>query len=123
MTHAATGNRTTLKTHEHKNLPASTQYKSEFDYPDEARKEAHLIINNSRNNIKEIKLSTTKGYYLEVGTFIQIKERGEPSINGYHNIIGKELKVTGTSILCQFTLDKPKPVLSDYLIIGNSIYH
>jgi len=120
---AKTGNRTSLKTHEHKSVKSSTQYKAEFDYPDEARKDAHLIISNSRNNNKEIKITVTKGHYLEVGTFINIKERAEPSINGYHNIIGKELKISGNSITCHFTLDKPKPILSDYLSIGTSIYH
>ena len=117
------GSETYLRTHDYRTAISATRYSKDVDYPDEARNEAHLIINNSRNNDIELNITVNKGFYLPVGSLIQIKQRSAPIIDGYHNIVGKKINISNNSIKCQLSLNKPKPVLSDYLEPISNLYH
>jgi hypothetical protein len=114
---------TSLETNDFKNGTVAAKYDREFDYPDAARQEAFLIISKSASESKEVTMKVSKGHYLPVGSLIQIKEVNEPSLKGYHNIIGKKMKVSQKDIQLTFTLGKPKPTLSDYIQLNDSLFN
>jgi len=103
-------------TYQHNTLPIGItmgKLKGNFKYPDEAREQAFLDA-TTKEDKKEISITTTKGHYLEIGNVIELYTPEHPQLTGKHRIISKTV-TSGNKMTCKLGLNKEAPQLSEYI--------
>ena len=103
--------------YQHNSLPTgihSGKLEGKFEYPDQAREESFIQATLEEDK-KEISITVSKGYYLEIGNVINLNTPEHPELTGKHRIIGKTIDVKKTGCTCKLKLNKEPPQVSDFL--------
>lgn len=110
------GNRNVNYKHEKifNNFVVSDKLKKPFEFPDEAVQEAFIFAERNKDRY-EIKLSTTKGHYLDVGNAVDIYLHDNVTVRGKHRIVSKMVNGSPNGIMCSLSLNKASPILSEFI--------
>lgn len=103
--------------YQHNTLPTGIvtgKMKGKFTYPDAAREQAFIRASHEEDK-KEIKLTTNKGHYLEIGNVINLQTPEHPELIGKHRIVSKDIKISKSKVICNLSLNKEAPSVSSYL--------
>lgn len=94
--------------------PYATSISKDFDNPEEARKHAILHLRKQQQEIDEISIKASKGFYASLESIIGINVN-KPEIDGNHRLVGKTISYSGNKLDLSFNLNKRPIKVSDYL--------
>ncbi len=103
--------------YQHNTLPTGIhtgKLSGNFEYPDQAKEESFIEATLNEDK-KEVSITVSKGYYLEIGNVINLNTPEHPELTGKHRIVGKSLSINKSGCTCKFKLNKEPPQVSDYI--------
>lgn len=97
--------------------PYATSISKNFDDPEEARKYAISHLKKQQQEIDEITVSASKGYYTSLESIININV-DKPEIDGNHRLVSKSISYNNNSLSLSLSLNKRPIKVSEYLSLN-----
>lgn len=94
--------------------PYATSISKDFDNPEEARKYAILYLKKQQQEIDEITIQASKGYYTSLESIVSINV-DKPEIDGNHRLVSKTITYGGNNLGLTLNLNKKPIKVSEYL--------
>jgi len=98
--------------------PYATSISKEFDNPEEARKYAILYLRKQQQEIDEISVEASKGYYTSLESIVDI-DVDKPEIDGTHRLVSKSISWSNNKLSLSLNLNKRPIKISQYLSANN----
>lgn len=94
--------------------PYSTSISKDFDNPEEARKYALSFLKRQQQEIDEITIQSSKGYYTSLESIVSI-DVDKPEIDGNHRLVSKSISFNNNALTLSLNLNKRPIKVSQYL--------
>ena len=94
--------------------PYATSISKDFDNPEEARKYAILFLKKQQQEVDEISIQASKGYYTSIESIVRI-DVDKPEIDGNHRLVSKTISYSGNKLGLTLNLNKRPIKVSEYL--------
>ena len=94
--------------------PYATSISKNFEDPEEARKYALSFLKKQQQEIDEITVNASKGYYTSLESIVNIKV-DKPEIDGNHRLVSKTIGYSNNSLNLTLNLNKRPIKVSDFL--------
>ena len=94
--------------------PYATSISKNFPDPEQARKYALSYLKKQQQEIDEISIQSSKGYYTSLESIVNIRV-DKPEIDGNHRLVSKSIKFSENSLSMSMNLNKRPIKVSDFL--------
>ena len=94
--------------------PYATSVSKDFDNPEAARKYAMSYLKKQQQEIDEIVIEASKGYYTSLESIVDINV-GKPEIDGNHRLVSKSIKYSSNNLGLTLNLNKRPIKISQFL--------
>ena len=98
--------------------PYATSVNKNFNDPDEARKYAISFLKKSQQEIDEITIQASKGFYTSLESIVNIKVN-KPEIDGNHRLVSKTISFSSNKLGLTLNLNKRPIKVSEFISKSN----
>lgn len=109
---------TTVQLNNHPDGPYASSISKEFNDPEEARKYGISHLKKSQQEIDEITIQASKGYYSSLESIINININ-KPEIDGNHRLVSKTISYSSNKLSLSLGLNKRPIKVSEYISKSN----